>query len=328
MSTSCVERPHRPRNPSRSGRFARLAIALGLLLPACAREEGEPTRIGPDVVTLARGSGEPRPVRYAIEKGDVQTVHVTTRLGMIVQYGEEILPAADMPPTRATLANDVVEAGDGFTHRFEITTCEILPAGDDERDGGSDPERLAAILADLDGQTPVGLSGEVTRAGTGAIVAVDFEIPRGANGTVRHVLGNLEQALHQLAVPFPSDPIAPGARWSVSCDVDVNQMRLAQQTEYLLERIESDGTLIVGVQSTLRGAPQLLRLPNMPATSRCELIEATADATGSLSARLDRPLPIEGQITMRVQMHALIHPEGAPSQEIGGLVTMTIRVET
>lgn len=310
-----------PRNPPRSFGLAWFTVALAIAYPGCSRETRTPAATGPTVRTVARGSGDPRSVRYAVAEDEHQTVRLTTRLGMTVQYGEEVLPAADMPATRTTLETDVTDVDGGFAHRFRIAGCNVV--GD-----GTTPDRLAAIRADLDAQSPVGLVGRVTRAATGAIAAVDFEIPRGANPTVRHILGNLEQALHQLAVPFPSEPIAAGARWTISQDVEVNQMQLSQETEYRLDGIEADGTLTIGVTSTLLGSPQRLRLPNMPKTSSCELIEATANGEGSLRVRLDRPLPMAGRVTMRIQMRASIHSEDSPSEEIGGLVTLTIEVDS
>jgi len=295
-------------------------IAL-LVCSGCSDPEVDAVRDAP--VALQDAGREPRAQVGSATAGTVeQSVELTVKMSMGVDYGGQSIPAETMPAVSTTLEfqpGQPSEAGGGFACRFEIAGASIV-------DYGSDMERLAQVNRELTQQDPVGLAGTLARSRSGHVRAIDFEIPPASTTILRHFLANLKQALQQLSVPFPGEPIGPGARWKVSLPVEISGLELTQAGTYELQRIEGD-RLSVAITANLLAEPQLFQFPNMPAGSRCELIELNGRASGTLTVDPLHPFPVLGRLEYGFDMRLRVQSEGQTSQ-LDSRVEMSFDVRT
>ena len=286
------------------------AFLMALLAcPGCSDPAADVDAARDAAVELLEVGQAPRSrLGYTRTGATEQSVDLTTKLTMGVDFNGQSMPAETIPATKTTLqlqADGPVDSA-RFDCRFRITGASIV-------DYGSDLERLALVNRELTNQDPVGRSGSLSRSVNGQVHQVELEIPASSTSTLRHFFGNLKQALEQVSVPLPAESIGPGARWKVSLPVRISGMDLTQVGTYELKRVEGD-RLTIALSARMLAEVQLFQLPNMPASSRCELIELNGEATGEITVDRTLPFPVEAHLEYRFDMRMRVQNEGQTSQ--------------
>ena len=304
-----------------------LAIAT-LWLPSCSKEtlERVPAGTGLVPVTVRDQGAEPRALLlHDVTGTPLQSSKLEVSMSMGVDFDGQAIAPETIPGTIVTLDFDVTSSAPERVVP-ETYECSVLIAGAAITDYGSDMERLAHFNRELTHQDPVGRTGRMTRAANGQVLEVDLKTPAGATTTLRHFFGNLDQALQQLAIPFPAEEVGVGARWTAELPVKITGMELLQMTEYRLVAMEGN-RVTVALTARCLAEPQLFRLPNMPDDARCELIDLDGTATGELTVDLSRPFPIAGELSYQFDMQMRIMAE-RETQSLNAHIEMYFHLTT
>ncbi len=210
-------------------------------------------------------SGQPprRRLRYAFEAGTLQ--ELTVRLTSTAQ-GSTVAVGSDLCVSLPLLVRIVSVSGDG-TARFELELGPI-PVKDLERLGES---------ADL-AEARVTGSGAVSSQG---VAILDHFVASGSS-----VLERLRPLVEQ-ALPFPSQPIGVGARWTTLERREADELPYRQSTEYTLVAVDGEQ-----VEARLQGELRPLTSAGPPMHSE-----------GSLRARIREPFPV-GTLATRTVLEA------------------------
>ncbi|MBK9031494.1 MAG: hypothetical protein IPL61_09190 [Myxococcales bacterium] len=119
-----------------------------------------------------------------------------------------------------------------------------------------------------------------------------------------------------LAVPWPDEPIGPGARWRVVTLLRVGGAYFKQTATYKLAAVEGDRHT-VEVDLTRLAERQLLDVPGLPAGATAELIGIVRSVKGTVVVTSVAPLPLSGELTSTQSTHAQFHlGPGAPIDEV------------
>lgn len=241
---------------------------------------------------LDAGAAPREPVRYRFEAGRSENGVLDTRMQMAMSVGGQQMPMEAVPPLRMTTQMRVVEVTADGKARLEYKLLSAEAAG-----SGAQATELNRSLAQVRG-----LSGSWQMDALGQITPGTVRLPEGpAAPGGEEILGELEQSIYQLTVPFPADAIGPGARWQVTQKVDSSGIQLSQVVEYSLrtrtaERVEVDVKMI---SASLEAAGVL------PPGAKVDSIELSG--TGTSVIQLDRPVSsatVDSSIALAVSMVA------------------------
>ena len=224
-----------------------VALAVGLLLGAAHARASE--------VELLDAGQEPRQrITLTPEVGSKQRVEVSGSSDSTVEVS--LLPD---PDATSQTSRTVVE-------------LEVLEVGA----AGAVTARVAVLEARTDGQRKAKRGGPQSMEGRTGTMTVE---PSGAMRSFDESAapdGRLADLARQLATPFPSEPIGPGARWRVAAPLDLDVVQVRLVTVY--ELVDFDGeTATVTSRLTAEVADAELTLDD--ASVRAELTElSTAGA--------------------------------------------------
>lgn len=300
-----------------------LLTAATTWLSGCGEGDGQGRdgEVAADVELLDPGAEPRRPLAIDAGAGARQSVEVEVGMTMGLDLDGESIPAETIPATSTTLDFELLE----HSHESRVLSRVVL-AGAAIVDLGSDLERLKMVNSQFQRQDPVGRKGTILHGRNRGVVEVDFPIPAGASPILRHYFGNVRQALRQLTVPLPDEPIGAGARWSASEPLEMTGMRLTQNANYELKELAEDRA-VVAVQADLYAEPQLLELPNMPPGARCELLSLEGRAHGDLTLVSGAPFPTAGELVyeLRLQVRVLVEKQ---ERHMNSRIDMSFRLDS
>lgn len=260
------------------------AAAAALLFSATAPAQSTLQLLDAGVAPL-------EPVRYRFETGGSETGTLDTKMSMSMSLGDQQVPMEALPPLRMTTQLRVAEVAADGRARLEYKLVSAEASGSDAQ--AAELNRSLAQVRGLSGSYHMDTMGRIT---PGTTTARSTTVPGG-----NEVLGELEQSIHQLIVPFPAEAIGPGARWQVKQKVDSSGIQLSQVVEYTLrarngDRLELDVKMI---SASLEAAAAL------PPGAKVDSIQLTG--TGTSVIQLDRLVPaaaVDSSIALAVSMVA------------------------
>lgn len=212
--------------------------------------------------------------------------------------------------------DDAAPAGDlGGGNQISLPlTGRTSPANDaaeGQREATRTPEyRLGDATIDDQGLLPDLRSAQGFRAGwraddNGAISTVLLSAPDGASDPGRAITEGALLDMIALPVVFPTDPIGPGAQWTVETRVPGDTSLLRTITYTLVAHEDNVAELEVDVEErpTL-GALTLEGTPGAAELNDTELTVESSDtaADGSLTVDLTHALPVAGQIAFTTRV--------------------------
>ena len=287
---------------------AAAALALSLLavaLTGCSGDEAAPGADGPAATVTPTALGD-RPLVEVVEPGgatgserrvlaldlaagSTQEVSLDATQEVVVDQTPQSVPTYTVPFTLTVAASSGSTASTGSDEAFATWVY-----GDPVVDGaGSTPdavqqvEELTAGLAGTTSELVVRPDGTAVRTDPGQEAAPDPDPT--ASGAVAQVDGQVRD----LVVVLPTEPIGPGARWSVASVVSVDGALLDRVATYTLDSLEGDAYAVdVTIEQTYR-----------PAEVRgVELRSGRSTASARLEGTLDRLLPTRatGSVTTQV----------------------------
>lgn len=233
----------------------------------------------PAVITLIDAGAEPRePLRLQLTAGQAQTMVMTMRMAMDMQLGDSKIPRISSPPMQMTMSlavKEITPDGD-IRSEFSLDKVDVL------EDKAAPPEMVTQMKALLG--TMQKLSGTSTVTTRGIVKAADFTLPQDLNPMLRQSMDSMRQQVHQLSVPFPEEALGVGAKWTVTQNLEQNNMKLQQVVAWELK--ERAGT-VVKLASTLTQSaePQEMKPPGMQPGAKAML--ETLNSTGQGVTEVD-----------------------------------------
>ncbi|WP_295628865.1 hypothetical protein [uncultured Corynebacterium sp.] len=263
--------------------LAPLFLAAGMVLTACGSDSGPETAPVPlevpKVTLVDAGEGDAEVVEWTDDGAEQDTSIVVTQGFTQRAEGAGVDGSADSttPDTRLEMPVEVRASGSGEERSAEAEVG--VPFGSN-----------AELNDDI--ATAEGFVAKWRGDATGRMLELELGAPEEATDTAR---AGTEAALMQwarLPIVFPTEPIAPGARWTVDAHAG-GDSSMRQTLTYTLEsRSGDDVELDVEVSQT----PAVTELDAGDGLALQVVDSDTETRTGELTIDLGAPLPTAGLI--------------------------------
>jgi hypothetical protein len=305
--------------------LGRTAVALGVLGAAGALvraqipgPEGFPALGATPVITIVSSGAEPRaPIRYAFSNGRKEHASMDMTMGVSVDMGGMSMPAMQMPTmhTGADFAvTDVSPAGDAsYTLAFTDLTWV--------NSAGVDPGILTALQSL--GIDMKAVSGSATVSPRGVSRNAVFDTSKITNPQMAQMMGSLSFTTQALTMPFPEEPLGPGAHWVTRSTVAANGMQTFQKTD--VELVSRDATSCTIRTKLEESAPaQTVALPGLPPGMDASLESMTGTGTSTITIHFDSLVPTsEGNVQTTAVMNVAM---GGDTQRMTAQAAINVKV--
>lgn len=171
------------------------------------------------------GTTPRRVLAYTAEEGYAETTTMEVATTSTVDDA-----STELPDLRLTLDNRVTR-----TAGTEVTVLQQITGAATPGLSGSARTQADEALAPLLGS---GFTFQIARSGVELDLAVNP--PSGLSEDVSTLLTPTIIRLTTLTVPFPSEPIGPGASWQVETSLDLRDLAVRQVTTYTLASLDGD----------------------------------------------------------------------------------------
>lgn len=155
----------------------------------------------------------------------------------------------------------------------------------------------------------------------GTVRRIEVKSPSDASREYWEMAADLDWALQQLGVPFPSEAIGAGAQWSVEQRVEQDGIDASEVSTLAITKL---GTLVaIEKDAQQSAAPQTFRNPG--STVDAELLELSGEAAGQINWDRTQPLPRSAKITSTVTKR-ITYPSEGKRQEAAMVTRRTLLV--
>jgi hypothetical protein len=295
-----------------------LGAAGALVRAQIQTPEGFPALGASPVLTLVSAGAEPRaPIRYSFSSGRKEHVSMDLTMGVSVDMGGMAMPAMQMPTmhTAADVAVTGVSPAGDASYTLAFTGLTWLNSA------GVDPAIVTALQSM--GVDMKAVSGSATVSPRGVSRDVIFDTSKITNPQMAQMMGSMSTTAQSLTLPFPEEPLGPGAHWVARQTLAVNGMQTFQKTD--VELLSRDATSCT-VKTTLeQSAPaQTVTLPGLPPGVDASLVHMTGTGTTTMTIRFDSLVPTaDGNIQTTVVMNVGM---GGDTQQMTAQATVRLKV--
>lgn len=214
---------------------------------------------------------------------------MVNRLTKKVTADGEELPVGALPATRLVMEQRVDRVDpDGTIHyggTFAEATAMSTP--------GVSPSVLRAAQENLDDQQGLTFTGEADVRG--GVRNVKMDTSQVTNEMMRSMLDSMTSQIDNLAAPFPSAAVGPGARWTAKSSATTIGMEMQTTTHYTLRSRDGDNYELDVTQEG-DAPPGPIEIPGMPSSAKASVERSEFTSKGTISGSLTFPLP--GRLSM------------------------------
>ena len=246
---------------------------------------------------LEPGTVDLKLLRIQPTVGTKGTLSSTITMESTAFFGENEMPMATIPPITIVIDTEVTaNDGDTFTTDFEYKSVEVGDVAGALGVSEANIEMLKATTAQI-----VGLKGETKFTNRGFLVDSSFDLMEDASKGIQDLAGNMENALAQVAAPFPAEPVGVGARWKVESQVEHNGINVTQVAVYILKSHHL-GRAVMEFEVTQSAAEQKLKTPQGDATLKSMSSTGKGTTTISFSAPLPKKAATDATVLIKMNM--------------------------
>jgi hypothetical protein len=227
-----------------------------------ARDAGSETT----VALLAAGSEPRRALRMHPTMGARSAVRLMIGIPEVeTKVGDRVERKQKYPTQTMVLETDVAEVEHDGDYRYVLSWSDVRveESPDLSRDFQAQMARRYAELA--------GTKGTVRASSRGFEIENSLE-PNPEPGTPLSAARNVRQALRQLAVPLPDEPVGVGARWSANTTLNTDLVELRQAANYELEALDGDHCRIRASFEQTSSKPPTSNVPSTKATGSGRIV--------------------------------------------------------
>lgn len=265
---------------------------------------------------LDPGNAPRRRLQYTWRPGLKEELTMELRTFASAGSGDAQAPGIPLPPVRIVIAIDAIDvSADGDLHyAWHVTSADVLAdaAAADQVTAGMRAE--AAVVTHLSGE------GVTSASGVARKISIDPGSIAGDSSN-EEMVEQIDQTLRNAPVPFPDQPIGPGARWQRVAQVASKEAHITQTDTFVLSALAGNrGTLDDVLAQT---APaQVLRAPGMHSGDQARMESMLVSGSAKTHFDLARLIP-RTQIDSTMTMVVSGHSAGAASRR----TTMVLRVD-
>lgn len=261
---------------------------------APASAPASPAPAADDRVRLLEPGAEPRDVlRFVVVAGARSSTTMTIRTSMRMTVDGQQGPKTPIP---------------SMTTDLDMTIDAVAPNGDvdghytmdDFRVGG--PAGSARTAMQKGVQQLDGIKGTFTMSPRGESIHSDITAPPGLDPALAGTVERMSSQVASMAVPFPTDPVGLGGRWTTNLEMTLNGVTTTTDFTYTLR--ERSGPDYVIDATYRQGGPRQenVALDGLPADTTADVdtidITGTSTSTGSLTQLLPGSATVEGSGSM------------------------------
>lgn len=243
---------------------------------------------------LTTGKAPRTALRLHPTVGDEQTMNMTMKTAMSVSAAGKTMPAMNIPPitmgmklvVKNVAANGDIHYGMTFENASVAADSNTLPAI---------ANAMKASLAGIQGMTA---SAQMTSQGI--VKDIRMKMPAGVSPQLRQTMSQMKESFSSSSVPFPDEPVGPGAKWEYSTKLKNQGMTIDQTATYELVSIQGD-KVTLHMTLTQNAPPQKIQNPTRPGFMM-ELNKFTGSGSGKSVFNLAHIMPISGKFTESTDM--------------------------
>ncbi|HEX2274699.1 MAG TPA: hypothetical protein VHG90_12570 [Acidimicrobiales bacterium] len=254
-------------------------------------------------VTVEDAGREPRQrLELRLAPGSTTRAAMVSEVELDMSMEGNRLSAGALPTTRAVMEQRIDGVDPDGTAHFTVTIGDwsVLPTPGVDQAAVTETERALAELEGLRG------TGKVDRSGGSQSLSMDTSSVR--NPMMKATLDSFASQVGNLTVPFPSEPVGPGARWRASSTATINGITMNTTSTYTLRSRAGDRYELDVVQDA-EAPPGPVAIPNLPAGTETSIESFAVHSTGKIAGELTKPLPVnstvegggEGRLTVVAQ---------------------------
>jgi hypothetical protein len=290
-----------------------VALAGALTLGACGDDDdgggGPGVGDGPVVEVIDTGDGPRRELRLQPEVGS--KVSATMNMGMQFDtvVDDEPVPTQDIPTMRMEMSMGI---DDATPERIDST----FEYGDVSVGAGADPAVAANVERAMAGFK--GVQGTLSTTSNGQLLEADIQTPPDLDPTLASLTSQMEDQFRSLTVPFPSEPLGLGAKWTVDSALDISGVISQLHSTYTLQDLrgkhyvlqtEVDQTIEEGEIEGAEG----------------EIKEGQSTGFGRIEGSLDNPFPVLSEATTNSSTTIEVPAEEGDPQELEQDIAIDLR---
>jgi hypothetical protein len=237
----------------------------------------------PIVRVLSPGKEPRKQLRFKMKAGDKQRIVMHMKIAMDMDLAGQS-QKADMPTMNMVMdvtATDVAQNGD-IAYEFVMSDVTVSD------DGGTPgmKEAIGGILGSAKGMT-----GKGTISSRGFNRGAEISLPPGANPQLQQTMGQMKDAIAQIAAPVPDEPIGVGGKWEVRMSMQQQSLVIKQVGTYEITSIDGD---VISTDTTVTqlADPQPVVNPQMP-TLKMELVRMNGSGSGTTTFDLNKGMPVK-----------------------------------
>jgi Family of unknown function (DUF6263) len=299
---------------ARAGAVA-LLIAASAALVACGDDDdggggGTEPSVGDDPVVELTDPGDGPRRRLVLEPEVGSELNAT--MGMTMEFDTvvdgEPVPTQDVPPLRMQMSMVV---DDATSERIDST----FEYGNVRVGEGTDPALAATIEQALAGLE--GVTGTLSTTASGQLIEADVQVPADIDPTLSTFMTQIEDQLRSLTVPFPSEPVGPGATWTVDTALDISGVISQTHATYTLQDLrDNDYVLQAETEQTVE--------PGSVEGAPGEILGGDSTGIGRIEGRFDSLFPILSEATTSGSTTIEVPTEEGDEQELEQDITIDL----
>lgn len=244
----------------------------------------EPAGGSAGVTVEDTGRGPRERLQLHLTAGTTTKAAIVSKVDLDMTIEGNRLSAGALPTTRAVMEQRIDRVDPGGTAHYTVTIGEwsIVPtAGVDE----AAARRTGQVLEQLEG-----LRGTGTVDPSGGNQTLKMDTSSVSDPLMRSTLDSFASQVGNLAVPFPTEPVGPGARWKAKSTATINGITMNTTSTYTLRARAGDHYELDVVQDA-NAPPGPVAIPNVPSGTETSIESFTVHSTGKIAGELTQSLP-------------------------------------
>jgi hypothetical protein len=272
--------------------------------PTATTDAGSPATTGAGGrVTVEDAGREPRQrLQLRLAEGSTTRAAMVSKVELDMNIEGNRLSAGALPTTRAVIEQRIDRVDPDGTAHYTVTigdwSVEATPGVDE-----AVADQTERALAQLEG-----LRGTGTIDPSGSTQSVRMDTSTVQDPIMKSTLDSFSSQVTNLAAPFPSEPVGPGARWRATSSATINGITMNTTSTYTLRSRTGDHYELDVVQEAEAPSGRV-EIPNLPAGTETSIESFTVRSTGRIAGELTKPLPSnstvqgggEGRLTVVAQ---------------------------
>lgn len=237
----------------------------------------------PIVRVLSPGKDPTKQLRFKMKAGDKQRIVMHMKMAMDMNLGGNS-QKADMPTMNMVMDVTATAVAANGDISYEFVMSDVTVSDDGGTPGMKDA--LAGVLGSAKGMT-----GKGVISSRGFNRGAEIALPPGANPQLQQTMGQMKDAIAQIAAPVPEEPIGVGGKWEVRMSMKQQSLVIKQVGTYEITSIDGD---IIATNTTVTQSadPQPVVNPQMP-TLKMDLVRMNGGGSGQTTFDLNKGMPVK-----------------------------------